>query len=67
MVDLVVELKHIEETKDAGYQCDHFNTSSDNVYKFLKVSKYEQPIYCHHYPIANGVKVPQMVKQGKCT
>lgn len=56
MKDLAFDTEHIEETKDAGHQRDHFNTLSDNVYKLLKVSNYEQPIYYQHCPMANGGK-----------
>jgi copper chaperone CopZ len=56
MKDLVFDTEHIEETKDVGHQRDHFNTLSDNVYQLLKVSKYEQPIYYQHCPMANGGK-----------
>ncbi|MCX8492036.1 MAG: DUF3347 domain-containing protein [Cyclobacteriaceae bacterium] len=56
MKDLAFDTEQIEETKDAGRQRDHFNTLSDNVYKLLKVSKYEQPVYYQHCPMANGGK-----------
>ncbi|MEX0995840.1 MAG: DUF3347 domain-containing protein [Flavobacteriaceae bacterium] len=56
MKDLAFDTEHIEETKDAGHQRDHFNTLSDNVYKLLKVSNYEQPVYYQHCPMANGGK-----------
>lgn len=35
--DLVFDTEHMEETKDAGHQRDHFNTLSDNIYQLLKV------------------------------
>lgn len=56
MKDLVFDTEHIEETKDAGHQRDHFNTLSDNVYQLLKVSSYKQPVYYQHCPMANGGK-----------
>lgn len=56
MKDLMFDTEHIEETKDAGHQRDHFNTLSDNVYQLLKVSKYEKPVYYQHCPMANGGK-----------
>lgn len=56
MKDLVFDTEHIEETKDAEHQRDHFNTLSDNVYQLLKVSSYKQPVYYQHCPMANGGK-----------
>ncbi|MDQ3394060.1 MAG: DUF3347 domain-containing protein, partial [Bacteroidota bacterium] len=43
MKDLSLGSEHIEESKDAGHQRDHFNTLSDNIYQLLKVSKQETP------------------------
>ncbi|WP_304884953.1 DUF3347 domain-containing protein [Rhodonellum sp.] len=56
MKGLVFDIEHIEETKDVGHQRDHFNTLSDNMYQLLKVSKYEQPVYYQHCPMANSGK-----------
>lgn len=56
MKDLTFDTEHIEETKDAGHQRDHFNTLSDNMYQLLKVSKQATPIYYQHCPMANGGK-----------
>ena len=56
MKDLAFDTEHIEETKDSGHQRDHFNTLSDNVYQLLRISKYEQPVYYQHCPMANGGK-----------
>lgn len=56
MKDLTFDAEHIEETKDAGHQRDHFNTLSDNMYQLLKVSKQATPIYYQHCPMANGGK-----------
>lgn len=54
--DLVFDTEHMEETKDAGHQRDHFNTLSDNMYQLLKVSKQETPTYYQHCPMANNGK-----------
>lgn len=56
MKDLTFDTEHIEETKDAGHQREHFNTLSDNMYQLLKVSKQATPIYYQHCPMANGGK-----------
>ncbi|WP_201769083.1 MULTISPECIES: DUF3347 domain-containing protein [Rhodonellum] len=56
MKGLVFDIEHIEETKDVGHQRDHFNTLSDNMYQLLKVSKYEEPVYYQHCPMANSGK-----------
>ena len=56
MKDLTFDTEHIEETKDAGHQRDHFNTLSDNMYQLLKVSQQATPIYYQHCPMANGGK-----------
>lgn len=56
MNDLTFDTEHIEETKDAGHQRDHFNTLSDNMYQLLKVSKQESPTYYQHCPMANDGK-----------
>ncbi len=56
MKDLVFDTEHIEETKDAVLQRDHFNTLSDNVYRLLKVSKQETPTFYQHCPMANDGK-----------
>jgi copper chaperone CopZ len=54
--DLKFDAEHIEETKNAGHQRDHFNTLSDNMYQLLKVSKQETPTYYQHCPMANNSK-----------
>jgi hypothetical protein len=57
MKDLTFDAEHIEETKDAGHQRDHFNTLSDNMYQLLKVSKIDDtPTYYQHCPMANNGK-----------
>lgn len=56
MKDLAFDTEHIEETKDAGHQRDHFNTLSDNMYQLLKVSKQETPIYYQNCPMYNDGK-----------
>lgn len=54
--NLTTDTEHIEETKEAGHQRDHFNTLSDNLYQLLKVSDYEEPVYYQNCPMANGGK-----------
>ncbi len=56
MKNLAFDTEHIEETKDAGHQRDHFNTLSDNMYQLLKVSKQESPTYYQHCPMYNDGK-----------
>lgn len=54
MKDLKIDTEHIEETKDVGDQRDHFSTLSDNMYRLLKVSPQETPIYYQHCPMASN-------------
>lgn len=56
MKDLKFDAEHIEETKDVAHQRDHFMTLSENLYKLLKVSKQDEPIYYQHCPMANDGK-----------
>ncbi|MDZ4667330.1 MAG: DUF3347 domain-containing protein [bacterium] len=56
MKGLAFDAKHIEETKDAEHQRDHFITLSNNMYLLLKVSKQETPTYYQHCPMANKGK-----------
>lgn len=54
--DLTFDAGHIEETKDAGHQRDHFTSLSKNMYALLKVSKQETPIYYQNCPMFNDGK-----------
>ena len=54
--DLVFDAGHIEETKDASHQRDHFMSLSKNMYALIKVSKQETPTYYQHCPMANNGK-----------
>jgi copper chaperone CopZ len=54
--DLTFDAEHIEETKDAGHQRDHFITLSEKMYELMKVSKPESPVYYQHCPMANDGK-----------
>ncbi|MFN8277370.1 MAG: DUF3347 domain-containing protein [Chitinophagales bacterium] len=56
MKDLSFDAEHISETKDVSHQRDHFTTLSDNVYKLIKVSKQETPVYYQHCPMYNDGK-----------
>ncbi|MBR09426.1 MAG: hypothetical protein CMP48_17285 [Rickettsiales bacterium] len=47
------DTEHINETKDAGHQRDHFNTLSDNIYELIKASSAnENTIYRQYCPMA---------------
>ena len=47
------DAEHINETKDAGHQRDHFNTLSDNIYELIKASSAnENTIYRQYCPMA---------------
>jgi copper chaperone CopZ len=56
MKDLAFDTEHIEETKDASHQRDHFTSLSKNMYELIKVSKYETPVYYQHCPMYNDGK-----------
>ncbi len=56
MKDLAFDAGHIEETKDASHQRDHFMSLSKNMYALIKVSKQETPTYYQHCPMANDGK-----------
>jgi len=50
------DTEHIEETKDAGHQRDHFTSLSKNMYALIKVSKQETTIYYQNCPMYNDGK-----------
>jgi hypothetical protein len=54
--DLVFDTEHIEETKDASHQRDHFATLSKNMYALIKVSIQEVPVYYQNCPMYNDGK-----------
>jgi copper chaperone CopZ len=56
MKDLAFDIEHIEETKDAGHQRDHFSSLSKNMYALIKVSKQETPFYYQYCPMYNDGK-----------
>ena len=56
MKDLAFDAEHIEETKDAGHQRDHFTTLSKSMYSLIKVSKQEATIYYQNCPMYNDGK-----------
>ncbi len=56
MKDMAFDAGHIEETKDAGHQRDHFTSLSKNVYALIKVSKQESPVYYQNCPMYNDGK-----------
>lgn len=56
MKDLVFDAAHINETKEASHQRDHFVTLSKNIYELIKVSKQPDTIYYQHCPMYNDGK-----------
>lgn len=54
--DLTFDAEHIAETKDVGHQRERFTTLSSNIYKLIKTSKQETPLYYQHCPMANNGK-----------
>ena len=56
MKDLSFDAEHISETKDASHQRDHFTSLSDNMYKLMKVTKQDTPVYYQHCPMFNNGK-----------
>ena len=56
MKDLVFDAAHINETKEASHQRDHFVTLSKNIYELIKVSKQPGTIYYQHCPMYNDGK-----------
>lgn len=56
MKDLIFDAEHINETKDAGHQRDHFTSLSKNMYELVKVSKMETTVYYQHCPMFNDGK-----------
>lgn len=83
MKQLSLDAEHISDTKDVAHQRDYFTTLSENIYKLIKVSKQEKPVYYQHCPMYNdgkganwlskesGIKNPyygaQMLTCGKTT
>ena len=56
MNDLKFDAGHIEETKDVSHQRGHFTSLSTNMYKLIKVTKNETPIYYQHCPMYDDGK-----------
>jgi copper chaperone CopZ len=54
--DLVFDAEHINETKDASHQRDHFMSLSKNMYELIKVTKQDAPVYYQFCPMANNGK-----------
>lgn len=54
--DLAFDAEHINETKDASHQRDHFMSLSKNMYELIKVTKQDAPVYYQFCPMANGGK-----------
>ncbi|WP_144281008.1 DUF3347 domain-containing protein [Chryseobacterium echinoideorum] len=56
MKDLAFDAEHISDTKDASHQRDHFTSLSDNIYKVMKVTKQDTPVYYQNCPMFNNGK-----------
>jgi len=56
MSDLKADATKIADSKDTKIQRDYFDTLSENIYKLLKVSKQNTPVYYQHCPMANEGK-----------
>jgi copper chaperone CopZ len=54
--DLAFDAEHINETKDASHQRDHFTSLSKNMYELMKVAKQDVPVYYQHCPMYNDGK-----------
>ena len=54
--DLAFDAEHINETKDASHQRDHFMSLSKNMYELIKVTKQDSPVYYQFCPMANSGK-----------
>lgn len=50
---LSTEADHIAETKDVEQQRNYFISLSEYMYKLVKVSKLDEPVYYQHCPMAN--------------
>jgi len=56
MKDLAFDAEPISDTKDALHQRDHFTSLSENMYKVMKVTKQDTPVYYQHCPMFNNGK-----------
>ena len=56
MKELSFDAEHISDTKDTIHQRDHFTSLSDNMYKVMKVTKQDTPVYYQHCPMFNNGK-----------
>lgn len=56
MKALISDTQNITDSKDEKTQRKHFISLSENMYKLLKVEKYEVPVYYQHCPMANDGK-----------
>jgi len=54
--DLSFDSEHISDTKDASHQRDHFVSLSENMYKLMKATKQDTPVYYQHCPMFNNGK-----------
>lgn len=53
---LQVDAGHINESKDATHQREHFTSLSTNIYELIKVSKHTETVYYQHCPMYNDGK-----------
>ncbi len=56
MKDLQADAQNISSAKSIEKQRDHFQRLSTNMYKLIKVSDPESPVYYQHCPMANDGK-----------
>ena len=56
MKELKSDATTISDSKDIKTQRASFDTLSENIYKLIKVSKQENPVYYQHCPMANDGK-----------
>jgi len=63
--DLAFDAEHINETKDASHQRDHFTSLSKNMYELMKVAKQDVPVYYQHCPMYNDGKGAIWISEAK--
>jgi hypothetical protein len=63
--DLIFNAKHIFDTQDPEHQRDHFDALSIGIYKLMKASKFEVPVYYQFCPMANDGKGANWLSKDK--
>ena len=56
MIELKTDATAISASKDSKTQRASFDTLSESIYKLIKISKSETPVYFQHCPMANNGK-----------